>query len=137
MTGYELGKLQQNPVCCALSLKRRSTLLSFSTEPSYWYQKPPSAALAPAPRAVTEGILQSFLSKKDRIRRCIDPTRDEARSDVFDDIEDFYNRVRMHSFLDWLSCWTLRNFELKVENCLLMRVNAIILSYNIFDGMAF
>ncbi|HYW58294.1 MAG TPA: IS3 family transposase, partial [Polaromonas sp.] len=40
---------------------------------------------------------------KERIKRQIYRTRDDAKSDVFDYIEGFYNRVRRHSHLDLLS----------------------------------
>ncbi|WP_164745142.1 IS3 family transposase, partial [Stenotrophomonas indicatrix] len=36
--------------------------------------------------------------KKERIKRRIYPTRDEARSDVFNYIEMFYNPIRRHGF---------------------------------------
>lgn len=47
-------------------------------------------------------VAESFFSslKKERIRRTIYRTRDEARADVFDYIEVFYNRTRRHSYLD-------------------------------------
>jgi len=50
-------------------------------------------------------VAESFFSslKKERIKRQIYPTRSHARSDVFDYIEGFYNRVRRHSHLDLLS----------------------------------
>jgi putative transposase len=50
-------------------------------------------------------VAESFFSslKKERVKRRIYPTRDDARSDVFDYIEGFYNRVRRHSHLDQLS----------------------------------
>lgn len=43
-------------------------------------------------------VAESFFSalKKDRIKRRIYPTRDEAHSDVFNYIEMFYNAVRRH-----------------------------------------
>jgi len=41
--------------------------------------------------------------KKERIKRRIYATRQDAKSDVFDYIEGFYNRVRRHSHLDQLS----------------------------------
>jgi putative transposase len=41
--------------------------------------------------------------KKERIKRHIYATRQDAKSDVFDYIEGFYNRVRRHSHLDQLS----------------------------------
>ncbi len=46
-------------------------------------------------------VAESFFSnlKKERIRRKIYRTRDEARADVFDYIEIFYNRTRRHSHI--------------------------------------
>lgn len=50
-------------------------------------------------------VAESFFSslKKERIRRNIYRTREEARSDVFDYIEIFYNRKRRHSYLGQVS----------------------------------
>lgn len=50
-------------------------------------------------------VAESFfqLLKRERIKRRIYPTRDEARSDVFDYIEMFYNPIRRHSSNDGLS----------------------------------
>jgi len=50
-------------------------------------------------------VAESFFSnlKKERIKRRIYATRQEAKSDVFDYIESFYNRVRRHSHLDQMS----------------------------------
>ena len=50
-------------------------------------------------------VAESFFSslKKERIKRQIYASRQEAKSDVFDYIEGFYNRVRRHSHLDQLS----------------------------------
>jgi putative transposase len=50
-------------------------------------------------------VAESFFSslKKERIKRNIYATRQDAKSDVFDYIEGFYNRVRRHSHLDQLS----------------------------------
>ena len=50
-------------------------------------------------------VVESFFSslKKERIKRRIYASRQEAKSDVFDYIEGFYNRVRRHSHLDQLS----------------------------------
>ena len=50
-------------------------------------------------------VAESFFSslKKERIRRRIYRSREEARADVFDYIEVFYNRVRRHSYLGQLS----------------------------------
>ena len=50
-------------------------------------------------------VAESFFSslKKERIKRHIYATRQEAKSDVFDYIEGFYNQTRRHSHLDQLS----------------------------------
>ena len=47
-------------------------------------------------------VAESFFSslRKEKIKRQIYRTRDDAKSDVFDYIEGFYNRVRRHSHLD-------------------------------------
>ena len=51
--------------------------------------------------AVAESFFQ--LLKRERIRRKIYPTREEARQDVFDYIEMFYNPKRRHGNNDRLS----------------------------------
>ena len=51
--------------------------------------------------AVAESFFQ--LLKRERIRRKVYPTRDDARSDIFDYIELFYNSKRRHGFNDQLS----------------------------------
>jgi len=51
--------------------------------------------------AVAESFFQ--LLKRERIRRRIYVTRDEARQDIFDYIEMFYNPKRRHSFSNDLS----------------------------------
>jgi len=50
-------------------------------------------------------VAESFFSslKKERIRKTIYRTRDDARSDVFDYIEIFYNRKRSLSHLGQVS----------------------------------
>ena len=48
--------------------------------------------------------------KTERTARTVYRTRDEARADVFDYIERFYNRQRAHSALHYLSPV---DFELK------------------------
>ena len=50
-------------------------------------------------------VVESFFSslKKERIKRRIYASRQKAKSDVFDYIEGFYNRVRRHSHLDQVS----------------------------------
>lgn len=47
--------------------------------------------------AVAESFFHSL--KTERVKRKIYATRDEARADLFDYIEVFYNRVRLHSHL--------------------------------------
>jgi putative transposase len=50
-------------------------------------------------------VVESFFSslKKERIRGKTYLTRDVARTDIFDYIEVFYNRMRRHSKLGMLS----------------------------------
>lgn len=50
-------------------------------------------------------VAESFFSslKKERIRRKIYTTREEAKSEIFDYIEVFYNRKRRHSYLNQMS----------------------------------
>ena len=61
-------------------------------------------------------VAESFFSslKKERVKRRICASRQEAKSDVFDYIEGFYNLVR----------WHLSNFKPEVDSCLLKRVNS-------------
>lgn len=44
-------------------------------------------------------VAESFfnLLKRERVRRKVYRTRDEARADLFDDIEMFYNPIRKHA----------------------------------------
>ncbi|EXF90435.1 integrase core domain protein [Bordetella holmesii 30539] len=51
--------------------------------------------------AVAESFFQ--LLKRERIRRKIYSTRDQARADVFDYIELFYNPRRRHSYIGQVS----------------------------------
>jgi putative transposase len=50
-------------------------------------------------------VVESFFSslKKERVRKKIYRTRDEARAEIFDYIEVFYNKTRRHSHLGGLS----------------------------------
>ena len=50
-------------------------------------------------------VVESFFSslKKERIKRKIYPTREEAKTEIFEYIEVFYNRTRRHSYLNQLS----------------------------------
>jgi putative transposase len=49
--------------------------------------------------------IESFFSslKTERIGPKVYRTRDAARADVFDDIERFYNTIRRHSTIGYLS----------------------------------
>jgi putative transposase len=49
--------------------------------------------------------MESFFSslKTERIGRTVYRTRDAARADVFDYIERFYNTIRRHSTIGYLS----------------------------------
>lgn len=50
-------------------------------------------------------VVESFFAslKRERTRRTKYKTREEAKADIFDYIERFYNRKRLHSYLDYLS----------------------------------
>ena len=58
-------------------------------------------------------VAESFFAtlKKELIHRRTWPTKDELRSEVFDYIEDFYNRERRHSTLGKRSPPTTRHYE--------------------------
>ena len=62
-------------------------------------------------------VAESFFSslKKEQIKRRIYATRAEAKSDIFDYIEGFYNRTRRHSHLGQLS--PLAFEQLQSGNC--------------------
>ena len=47
--------------------------------------------------------LETASLKKERIKRKIYLTREEAKSEIFECIEVFYNRTRRHSYLNQLS----------------------------------
>ena len=49
--------------------------------------------------------MESFFSslKTERVRDMVYRTRDDARADVFDYIERFYNAVRRHSTIGYIS----------------------------------
>ena len=51
--------------------------------------------------AVAEAFSNNL--KKERVKRKIYVTREEAKSEIFEYIEVFYNRKRWHSHLDQLS----------------------------------
>ena len=50
-------------------------------------------------------VVESFFAsmKRERCRRTKYKTREEAKSDIFDYIERFYNRKRTHAYLDYLT----------------------------------
>jgi putative transposase len=50
-------------------------------------------------------VAESFFSslKKERVKRRVYATREEAKSEIFEYIQVFYNRKRRHSYLDQLS----------------------------------
>jgi putative transposase len=50
-------------------------------------------------------IAESFFSslKKERVKRRVYATREEAKSEIFEYIQVFYNRKRRHSYLNQLS----------------------------------
>jgi len=50
-------------------------------------------------------VAESFFAKleKDLLRRTSFPTQQDARSAVFDYIETFYNPIRLHSTLGYVS----------------------------------
>ena len=58
-------------------------------------------------------VAESFFSnlKKERIKRKIYATREEAKSEIFEYIEVFYNRKRRHSHLDQLSPMTFEKLQ--------------------------
>lgn len=49
--------------------------------------------------------MESFFAslKRERVNRVRYGTRDQARADVFEYIEVFYNRKRRHSYLGYIS----------------------------------
>jgi putative transposase len=55
-------------------------------------------------------VAESFFSnlQSERIKRRIYSTRAVAKSEIFDYIEGFYNRVRRHKHLDQLSCYEFK-----------------------------
>jgi putative transposase len=60
---------------------------------------------ANGPRTMARAAMESFFSslKTERIGKKTYRTRDAARADVFDYIERFYNTVRRHSTIGYLS----------------------------------
>ena len=62
-------------------------------------------SLSGAGSCYDNAAIESFFSllKRERINRVRYRTREQARSDVFDYIERFYNRQRSHSYLGYIS----------------------------------
>jgi len=62
-------------------------------------------SLSGAGNCYDNAAVESFFSllKRERVNRTRYRTREEARSDVFDYIERFYNRQRSHSYLGYIS----------------------------------
>ncbi|MFK7914994.1 MAG: IS3 family transposase, partial [Pseudomonadales bacterium] len=60
-------------------------------------------------------VAESFFSllKMERIKRKIYPTRQDARADIFDYIEGFYNRKRRHGNNQRVSPQQFENSHLK------------------------
>ncbi len=69
-------------------------------------------------------VAESFFSnlKSEQIKKRIYSTRAEAKSEIFDYIEGFYNRVRRHKHLDQLSPYEFeRQRQIIGPSCLLHR----------------
>jgi putative transposase len=62
-------------------------------------------SLSGAGNCYDNAAIESFFSllKRERINRVRYRTREQAQSDVFDYIERFYNRQRLHSYLGYIS----------------------------------
>ena len=62
-------------------------------------------SLSSAGSCYDNAVVESFFAslKRERIRRRKYRTRDQARADVFDYIERFYNRQRRHSYVGNIS----------------------------------
>jgi transposase InsO family protein len=74
--------------------------------------------------AVAESFFNSL--KSEQIKKQIYATREEAKSEIFDYIEGFYNRIRHHKHLDQLSPTSSSGIvKLRYEKCLAIWENAI------------
>ena len=64
-----------------------------------------------APRLFNDSVAESFFGslKTERLFDSIYRTREEARRDIIDYIEMFYNSNRRHSYLEYLSPRNMRN----------------------------
>jgi transposase InsO family protein len=78
-----------------------------------WRHDVEAARAAAYDNAVAESFFASL--EKDLLRRRPFPTRAEARTAVFDYIETFYNPIRLHSKLGYLSPVDYEKMELKKE----------------------
>jgi putative transposase len=58
--------------------------------------------------AVAESFFHSL--KTERVKRKVYTTRSDARADLFDYVEVFYNKIRLHSHLGYVS-------PIEYENC--------------------
>jgi len=65
--------------------------------------------------AYDNAVAESFFAslEKDLLRRCSFTTRQDARTAVFDYIETFYNTIRLHSTLGYLSPIEYENIKLQ------------------------
>lgn len=63
-------------------------------------------------------VAESFFAtlKKELVRNHVFPTREAARSDVFEYIEAFYNRHRAHSLLGYESPTSFESCAIKSES---------------------
>ena len=70
---------------------------------------------AGGPSPVARSAMESFFSslKTERVRRKVNETRDQARSDVFDDVERFHDPKRRHSTI---GCVGPTEFERRAES---------------------
>jgi putative transposase len=60
--------------------------------------------------------LESFFSllKRERVKRRSYATREDAKADIFDYMERFYNRQRRHSYLGYLSPVQYENRTMRI-----------------------
>ena len=69
---------------------------------------------SPWDNAVTESLMSTI--KMECVHRFIFKTREEAKLEIFDYIERFYNRVRIHSSLGDLSPLEYEQQQLQTVN---------------------
>ena len=89
--------------CCITPIAAASTPASSSSTSSPTMPSP--ASMSRSGNAWDNAAMESFFSwlKKERTPRKTYRTRDEAKADVFDYIERFYNPKRRHSTIGYLS----------------------------------